>query len=260
MSFVVALLAAPLGISMRRNGERRFAISRSVALRLLSAGILVVYLLSVLLLVTMTGDLAAPFGRVVQLGLLFGLAVAALALMPSAALRSWLKVEISKHFSRIAMIIARSGLASPPLLDEAARRRDRWMRAWRAPAIAEVMQAPGAILYLRDPDGARWSMPMTGSGRPTPDRRKSLPAAIAERLEPRRREEGSSTSPPIGRVMATCFRAGWRRDSRAWVLAPLIHEKKLVGAIHCCRARMSGAVSTGRISTCCASSAARLRG
>ncbi len=224
--FVVALLAAPLGIAMRSNGERRFAISRSVALRLLSAGILVVYLLSVLLLVTMTGDLAAPLGRVVQLGLLFGLAVAALALMPSAALRSWLKVEISKHFFAhrydyrsvwlgFATAVGR-GSETPGPLD-----------ARLTQAIAEVMQAPSAILYLRDPDGALvhahdWQWPADAG--PV----ESLPAALAERLEP---------TGWIVDIATDWARHGdllpkWmEKDPRAWVLAPLIHEKRLVGAI-----------------------------
>ncbi|MBO9581271.1 MAG: PEP-CTERM system histidine kinase PrsK [Sphingobium sp.] len=224
--FVVALLAAPLGIAMYSNGERRFAISRAVALRLVSAGILVVYLLSVLLLVTMTGDLAAPFGRVVQLGLLFGLAVAALALMPSATLRSWLKVEISKHFFAhrydyrtvwlgFAAAVGRDGETSEPLDARLTR------------AIAEVMQARGAILYLRDPDGALvhardWQWPADVG--PV----ESLPAALAERLEP----TGWIVDIATDWARHGDLLPGWmEKDRRAWVLAPLIHEKRLVGAI-----------------------------
>ncbi len=147
--FVVALLVVPLAIGLRTSDGRRFALSRPVVLRLVSAGILAVYLLSVLLLVTMTGDMAAPLGRVVQLGLLFALAVAALALMPSAALRTWLKIEFSKHFFAhrydyravwlgFAATVGRTGEAQGPLGTRLAR------------AISEVMQAP-----RRDPAAAR---------------------------------------------------------------------------------------------------------
>lgn len=228
--FVVALLAAPLGVAMRANGERRFALSRSVALRMLSAGILVVYLLSVLLLVTMTGDLAAPLGRVVQLGLLFGLAVAALALMPSAALRSWLKVEISKHFFAhrydyravwlgFAGAVGRGGDASGELQDT--------LDARLTHAIANVMQAPSAILYLRDTDGALvrthdWQWPSDA------DPVQSLPAAFAERLEPTGWIVDIATD---WAVHGNLLPAWMERDPLAWVLAPLVHEKRLVGAI-----------------------------
>ncbi len=151
--FVVALLAVPLLIGMRGNKERPFALSRPVALRLVSIGIVAVYLLSVLLLVAMTGDLTAPLGKVVQLCLLFGLAVAVLALIPSTALRAWLKVEITKHFFAhrydyrsiwlgFAATVGRTGEGQGPLGDRLVR------------AIAEVVQAPSALLFLRAPDGA----------------------------------------------------------------------------------------------------------
>jgi putative PEP-CTERM system histidine kinase len=224
--FVVALLAAPLGIAMRGNDGRRFALSRPVALRLVSVGILAVYLLSVLLLVTMAGDLSAPFGRVVQLGLLFGLAVAVLALMPSAALRSWLKVEISKNFFAhrydyravwlgFASATNRAGEAQGPLDARLTR------------AIAEVVQSPSAILFLRDPEGALirahdWQWPADA------DPVERLPAALAERIEP------AAWILDIATDWANHgdqLPAWMEKDPLAWVLAPLIHECRLVGAI-----------------------------
>jgi len=224
--FVVAMLAIPLAIGLRANGERRFALSRPVALRLISVGIIAVYLLSVLLLVTMTGDMTAPFGRVVQLSLLFALAVGALALMPSAALRAWLRVEIAKHFFAyrydyravwlgFAATVGRTGTAEGALGDRLAR------------AIAEVMQSPAAILLLRGVDGSLvrahdWQWPADA------DPVASLPVALADRLE---------TTGWVMDIAADWESYGallppWMEaDPRAWVIAPLLHENKLIGAI-----------------------------
>jgi len=224
--FVVALLVVPLIIGLRTSDERRFALSRTVVLRLVSVGIVAFYLLSVLLLVTMTGDIAAPLGRVVQLGLLFALAVGALALMPSAALRSWLKVEFTKHFFAhrydyravwlgFAATVGRTGEAHGPLGTRLAR------------AIAEVMQAPAAILLLREPDGALvrahdWQWPSDA------DPVEGLPAALAERLEP----TGWVIDIAADWGNHGAFLPRWMKgDARAWVLSPLIQEGKLVGAI-----------------------------
>ncbi len=222
---VVALLATPLLAGVRTANERRFALSRPVAMRLVSAGIIAVYLLSVALLVTITRDAAAPLGRLVQLSLLFALAVGVLALLPSAALRSWLRVEITKHFFAhrydyravwlgFAATVGRTGEAQGPLGARLTR------------AIAEVMQAPGALLFLRASDGGlvpadAWQWPADA---PVP----ALPAALVERLEP----TGWILDIAADWANHGALLPGWMaRDRRAWVLAPLIHERRLEGAI-----------------------------
>lgn len=222
---VVALLAVPLLVGARTASERRLALSRPVAMRLVSAGIIAVYLLSVALLVTIARDMSAPLGRLVQLSLLFALAVGVLALLPSAALRSWLRVEITKHFFAhrydyravwlgFAATVGRTGQAHGPLGARLTR------------AIAEVMQAPGALLFLRAPEGRlvradAWQWPADA---PVP----ALPAALVERLEP----TGwildiAADWPSHGALLP----AWMEQDRRAWVLAPLIHERRLEGAI-----------------------------
>lgn len=224
--FVVAMLAVPLFIGMRGSKERPFAISRPVALRLVSIGIIAVYLFSVLMLVAMTGELTAPLGKIVQLCLFFALAVGVLALMPSAALRSWLKVEIAKHFFAhrydyravwlgFAATVGRTGEGQGPLGDRLAR------------AIAEVVQVPAALVLLRAPDGALvrahdWQWPADA------DPVDRLPAALADQME------GNSWIIDIatdwtrhGALLPDWMEA----DPRAWVLSPLIHEGRLVGVI-----------------------------
>ncbi|MBO9575486.1 MAG: PEP-CTERM system histidine kinase PrsK [Sphingobium sp.] len=224
--FVVALLAIPLVVGLRTGGERRLALSRPVALRLVSAGIIAIYLVSVALLVTMTRDVTAPFGRLVQLSLLFALAVAVLALVPSAALRSWLRVEITKHFFAhrydyravwlgFAQTVGRTGEGQGPLGERLTR------------AISEVVQARGALLFLRGPEGALirahdWQWPADA------DPIETLPAALADRLEPTGWILDIATDWASHGELLPAWMEG---DARAWVLAPLIHEGRLAGAI-----------------------------
>jgi putative PEP-CTERM system histidine kinase len=224
--FVVALLALPLIMGLRTDGARRFALSRVVVVRLVSAGILLVYLMSVLLLVSVAGDMAAPLGRVIQLSLLFALAVAALALMPSAALRGWLRVQVTKHLFAhrydyravwlgFAATVGRSGTGEGPLGERLVR------------AISEVMQTSAALLYLRGEDGSLarahdWQWPADAPGGET------LDAALAERLE------ASGWILDIAADWASHgdMLPGWmERSNLAWVLAPLNHEGQLVGVV-----------------------------
>jgi putative PEP-CTERM system histidine kinase len=224
--FVMALLAIPLMMGLRTDGARRFAPSRAVVLRLVSAGILGVYLLSVLLLVSVAGDMAAPLGRLVQLSLLFALAVAVLALMPSAALRSWLRVEITKHLFAhrydyravwlgFAATVGRTGMGEGALGERLTR------------AIAEVMQAPRALLFLRGDRGElarahdfNWPDDAPAAA--------ALDVGLADRLE---------ASGCVLDIAADWSGHGhllppWMEASpHAWVLAPLIHDGHLVGAI-----------------------------
>jgi putative PEP-CTERM system histidine kinase len=224
--FVVALLAIPLMAGLRTDGARGFALSRPIVLRLVTAAILAVYLLSVLLLVSVAGNMAAPLGRVVQLSLLFALAVAVLALMPSAALRGWLRVEITKHIFAhrydyrsvwlgFAATVGRTGTPTGTLDARITR------------AIAEVVQSPAAQLFLRSGEGAlvpahAWQWP---ADTPMAD---VLGASLADRLEASGWILDLATDwPAYGELLPS-----WMERSRqAWVLAPLIHDGCLAGAI-----------------------------
>lgn len=224
--FVMALLALPLALGLRADDQRAVALSRPVLLRLVSAAVLAVYLISVLLLVSLTGDFIAPFGRLVQIGLLFAVAVAVLALMPSASLRAWLRVEITKHLFAhrydyrtvwlgFAATVGKSGDGLVPLGARLAR------------AIAEVVQAPCALLFLRGGDGKLvrahdWQWPADA---PPTD---TLPAALIDRIE------GSAWMIDIAADWSSfgaLLPAWMENDARAWVLAPLVHGSELVGAV-----------------------------
>jgi len=224
--FVMALLAAMLAVGLRTDGTRALALSRTALMRLISFGILVVYVLVVVLAATLSSEMSAPFGRVVQFGVLFALAVSVLALVPSASLRSWLRVEISKHlfahrydyralWLRFAATVAESADDDLPLDARVTR------------AIAEVIEAPGALLYLREDDGwlvhaHRWAWPDQDD---MPDQ---LSPDLALRLQ------GSGWIVDIAADWAdygALLPAWMQRSPHAWAIAPLIHRDLLVGII-----------------------------
>ncbi len=225
--FVMALLAVMLVLGLRADdGARPLALSRAATMRLVSVGILLLYLVVVVLLATLSSGLMAPFGQVVQFGVLFAMAVSVLALIPSKSLRAWLRVEVSKHlfahrydyrvlWLRFAATVADS-------VDDEASLDARITRA-----IAEAIEAPGAALYLRDEDGRlsaaqHWSWPDLA------DLPAQLPASLAERLR---------STAWIVDVAADWADYGpllpaWmQRSAQTWALAPLIHREELVGAI-----------------------------
>lgn len=224
--FVMTLVAAMIALGLRTDGMRPVALSRAATMRLISAGIIAIYLLVVALLAMASSDLSAPFGRVAQFSVLFALAVSVLALLPSASLRSWLRVEVSKHlfahrydyralWLRFAATVDESVHADIPLNQRVTR------------AIAEAIEAPGAVLYLRDEQGGLagtcdWHWP-------------DLDEAGA-RLDPRlaQRLEQASWIIDLRRDWAdygSLLPAWMQRSPHAWVIAPLLHREQLIGVI-----------------------------
>lgn len=224
--FVMALLAAMLAVALRTDGTRSVAISRAALTRLISLGILMLYMLVVVLAATLSSELSAPLGRVAQFAVLFALAVSVLALLPSASLRSWLRVEISKHlfahrydyralWLRFAATVADSAEDEAPLDTRVTR------------AIAEAIEAPAAALYLSDTDGRlirniMWAWPD----------QIDLPCDLDSNLSARLRETGWIVDVATDwSQFGTMLPAWMHRSPHAWAIAPLIHRDQLVGAI-----------------------------
>ncbi len=224
--FVMALLAIMLTLGLRTDGSRPLALSRSVTVRLVSLAILVLYIMVVALLATLSSEITTPFGRVVPFGLLFALAVSVLALLPSASLRSWLRVEVSKHlfahrydyrplWLRYAATIAESSETGGPLHARITR------------AIAEAIEAPGALLFLRDETG---QLPLADAWNWPDDARPAdrLDAALAGRLE----QTGWIVDIRADWQSYGALLPAWmQRSPLAWALAPIAHRDQLIGLI-----------------------------
>ncbi|MBT2185739.1 XrtA/PEP-CTERM system histidine kinase PrsK [Sphingobium nicotianae] len=225
--FVMALFSLMLVLGLRADdGTRALALSRAVTMRLVSLGILALYLIVVTLLATLSSGLIAPVGRVVQFGVLFALAVSVLALMPSTSLRAWLRVEITKHlfahrydyrmlWMRFAATVGENGTDEAPLETRVTR------------AIAEAIEAPSAALYLRDEDGRlslakHWCWPVQT------ELPGHLPAVLADRLlETAWIVDLAADWATYGAMLP----AWMQRSAQTWALAPLIHADQLVGVI-----------------------------
>jgi putative PEP-CTERM system histidine kinase len=224
--FVMTLIAAMIALGLRTDGTRPIALSRAVTMRLVSAGILALYLLVVALLAMASSDLTAPFGRVAPFAVLFALAVSVLALIPSGSLRSWLRVEITKHlfahrydyrmlWLRFAAAVDESAHADVPLDQRLTR------------AIAQAIEAPGAVLFLRDQQGALAGT--CGWNWPDPDEVGArLDMRLAQRLEQASwiidvRKDWQDYGPLLPAWM--------QRSAHAWAIAPLLHREQLIGVI-----------------------------
>ncbi len=141
-------------------------------------------------------------------------------------MRSWLRVEVTKHLFAhrydyraiwlgFAATVGKTSETTEPLGDRVTR------------AIAEVVQAPAAMLFLRDDDGALlrahdWQWPEET------DPLDALDSELIDRLEP------SGWIVDIAAEwtnFASMLPIWMANDPKAWVVAPLIHRLRLVGVV-----------------------------
>lgn len=228
--FVMALLAVMLALGLYGDTARPVSLSRPILMRLVTVAFLIVYVLAIAFLAMLSGEIAAPFGQVVQFTMLFALAVGVLAIMSSASLRAWLRVELSKHlfahrydyralWLRFAATVAGDGGAGE---DDGGSLDARITRA-----IAEAMAVPGALLFLRDETGQlhraeAWDWPRESESI------DHLDPALAERMA----RSGWIVDIAADWVTFSPLLPAWMHHSpQAWVIAPLIHREVLLGAI-----------------------------
>jgi putative PEP-CTERM system histidine kinase len=223
---LMALLAPVIAAGMRRD-KAQVQLSRALTFRALSLMSITLYVIVVAALAVAIELIAGPYARVIEIGCVFFMAVSALVLLPSPRMRALWKVQVAKHvfqhrydyrseWMRFGNTIGRPGNDAPPLSERVAK------------AVADITDSPAAILMLRSDDGAlTFEMQWNWEG--------ELP-------------ENAVIPPPLALLIecsgwiididqgSTLQEAGetpdWMRaDSRAWVLVPLIHFGRLIGAI-----------------------------
>lgn len=223
---VMALLATMLALGLRSDGTREFALSRALLSKMIPAAVVALYVLVVVLLVGLITDIGGAIGRIILFSLLFGLAVAVLAFLPSASMRSWLRAEISKHvfahrydyralWLKFAAAMDASGTDARPL------------DARITTAIAEAVEAPAAALYSCDADGA-FILSCTHGWADEASLPKTLPAALARQM----------TAPgwvidiaADWRKVKSLLPAWMQHDRSTWAISPLVHGETIVGAV-----------------------------
>ena len=220
---LMAVLAGVIAIGLRRDLGGRVQLSRTLTVQSLSAFAIALYVVLIVAVAVLIEMIAGPYARVIEIGAVFFAAVSALVLLPSPRLQALWRVQVAKHFfqhrydyrtewMRFGETIGRPGEAPAPLGQRVAK------------AVADITQSPGAILLLRDDAGGlafetQWSWPGELPEAAT------LSGAVAARLE-----QGWIID--FGKPGEAEALPDWVTDDRhAWVLAPLIHYGRLIGAI-----------------------------
>jgi putative PEP-CTERM system histidine kinase len=225
MRGVVMVLIAPLIMLGTASGERRrVVLSRRVTYHVATAAIGTLYGLALLGMLMLVRTVDDPATRIVQIGAIFALSVIALVLLPSAAFRAWLRVEIAKHLFAHRYDYREEWMRFADALGTAGDEREMPLRR-AVRAVAQAVYAPAALLLLRREDGAL--APAAGwdwdEGEGVID-----DANVLHRLE--------STEWIIDVARDAGILDGglpdWVTvDSRAWVLLPLVHGGRLIGAV-----------------------------
>ena len=229
----VALVVTALAALTFMSGSEKLRVQPSRAVTFQTFSLLVIggYLLAMIGVVHALSWVGGDFGRVMQTGFITVMTASALLLAMSHKMRGWLRVTMTKHlfqhrfdyrseWLRFNKTIGRGGANSQPLHERAVQ------------ALADITESQSGVLLLPGDDnalklGARWqwsSIEVPGE-------------AIAQELV-----QFVESNQYI--VNIEDLRAGrddrlsinllpqWLIDEpRAWILVPLIHFEKLVGAV-----------------------------
>lgn len=224
--FVLALIALMLMLGLRSDGTRPFALSRAIVTRLVSGGMVALYGLVVVALVAFSSEISAPFGRVVQLSALFALAVAVLAFLPSASLRSWLRMAISRHIFAHRYDYRLLWLRFAATLDDQAL-TTRSINERLTRAIAQAIGSPSAALYVGNDEGE-----LTLSEVVAWPAEIALSAKLSPAFTARIGQQAWIVDLDADWAKVKQMLPAWmQHSSYAWAIAPLIHREQLIGAI-----------------------------
>lgn len=225
---LMALLAPVIAIGMRRDAGGELQLSRALTFRSLSLMAVILYVILVAMASLAIELIAGPHARLIEIGAIFFMAVAALVLLPSPQLRALWKVQVAKHFFQHRYDYRTEWMRFGDTIGS--RDDDNGAALGRrvAKAVADITDSPAAILLLRAEDGALLFETHWNWAADLPDG-LAVPAPMAALIE------RSGWIIDIGRPSARSDEAAmlpWmREDPKAWALVPLIHFGRLIGAI-----------------------------
>jgi putative PEP-CTERM system histidine kinase len=231
---VAVALTAPLFLLGARNEEGwRFHLSRAATFQSLSLLAICAYFALMAIVATALRGSGVDWSATLMIAVLAIMTVSAMVLLPSARARGWVKVKLAKHlfehrydyrteWLRFTETLGRSGQDAAPLGERIVK------------AFADIADSPGGLLLVAE--GARgtaiaatWNWP---AANPPADQLHNS-ADFWNAVEAR------------GRIIELqALRDGWAspRDSvdvpaclldepQAWVIVPLVHLDRLVGAV-----------------------------
>ena len=230
---LIAIALVPsFGFALRRGGDWRMKLSRKVTFRSLSIVAILGYFAAMYLALAATELVGGDAAGTIQIGFVFIMSVGAIVLLPSTRVRDWIRVKLAKHlfehrydyrseWMRFNATLARPGDEAEPIDVRAVR------------AIAEITESRGGLLLVpSEGEGlvpaARWKWealeaPRIAGGRGLA---KWL-GASGHILELDALRPGVDTPPPVATMAPEWMLA----LKQAWVLVPLIHLERLVGAV-----------------------------
>jgi putative PEP-CTERM system histidine kinase len=226
----VAALAPVFVLAARRNQGWSIRLSRTVAFRSLSLGLMAGYFLLTVLISALLDAVGASGAAIVQVGSLTLAVVAAIIILPSAQHRARLRVVLSKHlfahrydyraeWLRFTDTLGRPGDAPAPLDVRVVK------------AIADITEAPAGLLLIPEDAGlaarAGWNWDMSLVPAFVPG--EELVALLADgrilELDPLRAETRDTAEE------ARAIPAWILADAANWAIIPLIHFDRLAGAV-----------------------------
>ena len=229
---IVTAFAAIIGFGAGRGRHvQGFRPSRAVTFQSFALLAIGAYLVAMVGVARWLSWAAGDFAQLLQFVFLIAASAAAIVLLPSPRLRSWLGVVLSKHFFqhrydyraewlRFTATVGRHG-------DEGRRLEERAVQA-----IADITESPAGLLLMPAETGelelaARWQWPTADVPA------VALDLAAAQFLE----RNGfivdlDDLRAGIDRTGETAVMPRWLRDEpRAWALVPLLHFERLVGVV-----------------------------
>lgn len=230
----LALTAPMFALATRGESGWRIRLSRAATFQSLSLLAICAYFALMAIVATALRGSDVDWSAALMITVLSVMTVGAMALLPSARARGWLKVKLAKHlfehrydyrteWLRLTETIGREGPDSPPLGERIVK------------AFADVADAPGGLLLVGDGRGAlaihaNWNWP----GDAPPASRLGEAAGLWNQIE------------ESGRIIEfEALRHGWAsardkslhvaewmmKDPSVWAGVPLLHQHRLVGLV-----------------------------
>lgn len=229
---VIALLLVPFfAMAAAREGGWKLTLSRKVALRSLSLMAIGSYLAIMIAVAQLLRMLGGDIGNIAQLGLVLGMSMTALLLLPSARFRAWFKVKTAKHFFQYRYDYRQEWIRFTNTLgrpgDGAAPFRERVVQA-----LADITDSPGGLLLTPNEAGRlelggrfNWQtahVPATACNANTIEYFRST-GRIVE-LDALRSDQALSED--------RAAVPDWMiNEHAAWTIVPLVHFDRLAGLV-----------------------------
>jgi len=226
MRGILAVLLVPLMMLATGGADgRAIALSRRAVYRVAAVLVTTLYAIGLLGMVMLVRSIDDPATRVVQMGAIFALSVITLLLLPSASFRAWIKAEIARHLFTHRYDYRHEWARFAESLGHASDDTQRLPRR-AARALANAVDAPAALLFLRNEDGR---FDPVGDWHWSPD--GEMPTGPLDLLTGPAFAAGEQiVDLASGDPLALSLPMSIAEDARAWALVPLSHGARLVGA------------------------------